>query len=52
MGPISGAVTRAATDTGFNHLGRLAGDYRKLFGETPSETLHRWEERELRDRVG
>ena len=34
-------VTRAATEAGINHLGRLAGDYRKLFGENPSQTLRR-----------
>ncbi len=45
VGPISGAVTRAATDAGFDHLGRLARDYRELFGETPSESLYRWEKR-------
>lgn len=33
------AVTDVATDLGFSHLGRFAGEYRKLFGETPSSTV-------------
>ena len=32
-------VTRVAMDNGFNQLGRFAGTYRQVFGETPSETL-------------
>ncbi|MFC5767951.1 AraC family transcriptional regulator [Thauera sinica] len=32
-------VTHIAMDYGFTHLGRFAADYRKLFGEFPSETL-------------
>ena len=35
------AVTRAASDFGFWHLGRFAGHYRALFGESPSETVAR-----------
>jgi len=35
------AVTRAASDFGFWHLGRFAGYYRALFGESPSETVAR-----------
>ena len=35
------AVTRAASDFGFWHLSRFAGQYRALFGESPSETLTR-----------
>ena len=35
------SVTDAATRWGITHLGRLSGDYRAAFGETPSETLQR-----------
>ncbi len=35
------AVTRVASDFGFWHLSRFAGQYRALFGESPSETLAR-----------
>ena len=34
-------VTDAALRWGVTHLGRLSGDYRAAFGETPSETLRR-----------
>jgi AraC family transcriptional regulator, ethanolamine operon transcriptional activator len=34
-----GAVSRAATDWGFWHLGRFAAQYRALFGESPRHTL-------------
>lgn len=37
--PQEGSVKRCALDWGFWHLGRFAADYRKLFGENPSETL-------------
>lgn len=35
------SVTEAALRWGVTHLGRLSGDYRAIFGETPSETLQR-----------
>jgi AraC family ethanolamine operon transcriptional activator len=34
-------VTDAALDWGFLHFGWFARDYRRLFGETPSQTLQR-----------
>jgi AraC-like DNA-binding protein len=39
--PTRDAVSRAASDFGFWHLGRFAGQYRALFGESPSATLSR-----------
>jgi AraC-like DNA-binding protein len=39
--PGSESVTRVALRYGFAHLGRFAGEYRKAFGEYPSETLRR-----------
>jgi transcriptional regulator GlxA family with amidase domain len=39
--PPEGSVTAVALSCGFSHLGRFAGEYRKRFGETPSETLRR-----------
>ena len=32
-------ITEVALDYGFSHLGRFSSDYRKAFGELPSETL-------------
>lgn len=32
-------VTEVALDYGFSHLGRFSSDYRKRFGELPSETM-------------
>jgi AraC family ethanolamine operon transcriptional activator len=32
-------IIQAALDHGITHLGRLAGGYRQLFGEAPSETV-------------
>jgi AraC-like DNA-binding protein len=34
-------VCDVALKYGFNHLGRFAGDYRRLHGERPSDTLRR-----------
>lgn len=34
-------VTRAAARAGFDHLGEMGRHYRRVFGETPSETLAR-----------
>jgi AraC-like DNA-binding protein len=37
----SGTVTDIALDVGYTHLGRFAIDYKKRFGESPSQTLAR-----------
>jgi len=39
--PVRGAVGRAAGALEFWHMGDFARDYRRLFGELPSETLRR-----------
>ena len=38
--PENVKVARVAGRWGFWHMGQFAADYRKLFGELPSETLH------------
>lgn len=40
-GEGNAAVTDVALRWGFAHLGRFAGDYRREFGELPSETVRR-----------
>ena len=40
--PESDKVTSIALNYGFSHLGRFSGEYRRYFGETPSETLKRY----------
>lgn len=35
------SVTTIAVQCGLNHLGRFAVEYRKRYGETPSQTLRR-----------
>ena len=37
--PDATTVTRIASGWGFREVGRFAGDYRRMFGEQPSETL-------------
>lgn len=39
--PEKGAVSKVATRLGFWHMGRFCQHYKKLFGETPTETLKR-----------
>jgi len=39
--PQKGTVTDLANDMGFWHLGQFAADYKRQFGELPSETLRR-----------
>lgn len=36
-----GSISEIALSWGFNHLGRFAADYRRCFGESPSETRRR-----------
>jgi AraC-like DNA-binding protein len=49
--PADTTVTEVSTRYGFWQLGRLAVEYRALFGETPSTTLARRRERVCRDRI-
>ena len=35
------SVTKVSFECGFGNLGHFAADYKKVFGEPPSETLHR-----------
>jgi AraC family ethanolamine operon transcriptional activator len=39
--PSATTVTKEAVACGFSELGRMAIEYRKLFAEKPSETLHK-----------
>lgn len=39
--PPDARIIEIAFDLGFTHLGRMAGAYRRKFGETPSATLRR-----------
>ena len=41
QGGATTRVTDVALDWGFLHFGWFSRDYRRLFGETPSQTLHR-----------
>ena len=41
LGEPAEGITQIAMDAGFAHLGRFAVDYRRRFGESPSETLRR-----------
>ncbi|MGI9524564.1 MAG: helix-turn-helix domain-containing protein, partial [Hyphomicrobiaceae bacterium] len=40
-GDRNASVTKVAMDSGFGHLGAFGADYRKKFGEPPSQTLQR-----------
>lgn len=37
----TGSISAIAMGWGFSHLGRFSGEYKALFGETPTETLKR-----------
>jgi transcriptional regulator GlxA family with amidase domain len=48
----AGTVTDVATLHGFYELGRFAGEYKALFGEAPSQTLHKARIRNLPSSFG
>ncbi|MBH5143461.1 AraC family transcriptional regulator [Rhodococcus erythropolis] len=48
--PEQTGVAEIAYRWGFNHLGRFAGQYRKMFGESPSEALRSGPHRALSTR--
>lgn len=39
--PVTATVAGIARTCGFTHMGQFAIDYKRLLGESPSETLHR-----------
>jgi transcriptional regulator GlxA family with amidase domain len=39
--PLATSVTHAAVNSGFSHLGRFSGLYKRTFGESPSDTIAR-----------
>ncbi|RQR74788.1 AraC family transcriptional regulator [Burkholderia sp. Bp9015] len=41
MSPTKGTIASVAFNWGFNHLGHFSADYKRLFNETPSQTLAR-----------
>jgi AraC-like DNA-binding protein len=43
----TGAISFSASRQGFSHMGRFSGQYRRQFGETPSETLRRYRSRSV-----
>lgn len=40
-GPVKQNISAVAMGWGFNHMGRFSSDYRKVYAETPSDTLER-----------
>jgi transcriptional regulator GlxA family with amidase domain len=40
-GERRGTISDLAMTCGFTHMGRFSAEYRRRFGETPSETLRR-----------